>query len=366
MSLIMPAIMSLPPTGVNLFQGILLGIIIGEWFDQCEQIRLDENPIVPSLVSPVIHNSSSEHSQSQNFESTIWPRLKTISQSLSDSTPKNFTAVLTQTLDDWHHTKLSETRMLLELFPLLIRLYGDLETQNRIVQKGLIYQKDRFANDSSTSVRLSDQSTLKTDFSASTLHAILEEAKLLGYLLAILPQCYNTLSWASYLDTLTQCTNLSLDETNWDNTSSGSKTYLPPHTLNQTLQTIRSCSSLGSLEKAIAQLKHLAQDSELNTTVAIALLCIVSTPGNFSLSLQRSKLHNQSPQSIGPLIGALSGACYGLAGIPLKYQAVLPEKLRREILEIARRLFRSWAGCHSLERPDPFNQPLTVLGVRRE
>jgi hypothetical protein len=289
------ALQFLPPTGIALFQNILLGTILGEWASQRETIQ---DPYDPS----------------QDFQSELWPRFRSTLQILAADADYSQSLKLNARFN-------AENTSLLDTLPLLLRFHGDFATQAQQLQQVCKPQPSL---------------------------ALEEAAKLLGYWLTVLP-----IELTPYANRTEHLTGLARS-TPW---------LLPQEPFSPTasliLEEVQAClaealplaraidrlESLGENPKEIQpSLPQAARNCE-QTQLAIALLCVLCTPKDLWVSLQRGRYTGYNPKQICPLIGALSGAVAG-SGID---QFKLPPELKQEILEAGTRLFRAWAGCHRLE-----------------
>jgi hypothetical protein len=159
-------------------------------------------------------------------------------------------------------------------------------------------------------------------------------------------------------------------------------TQIPPEAqlaqqLTQVSSLLQSGASLETVTHCLMSASASTLPQQLNTHLAIAIYCFLSTPTAFSLSVRRAmKIHPESSLTCG-ITAALSGAHNGLPSLPTPWKLKLRRQVHfdsiaseaakasipidRYILNQSAQLFQVWAGLYSPLHPD--QNPLTSLIV---
>ncbi|MCY7275290.1 MAG: ADP-ribosylglycohydrolase family protein [Phormidesmis sp. CAN_BIN44] len=139
-------------------------------------------------------------------------------------------------------------------------------------------------------------------------------------------------------------------------------------TTTQQLQRVqRLLDEQAGLETALTTL----MSQEVNPDVGLALYCFLSTPNDLRLALLRSAQTGARSSVVCAITGALSGAFNSMIGIPIEWQFAIDswETPSQEIttqseLDLANRLFASWAGVYNpLTFSKEFGQLLPAIAA---
>jgi len=144
-----------------------------------------------------------------------------------------------------------------------------------------------------------------------------------------------------------------------------------PNLVAQELAQVQALLEQGAgLEKAITQLNK--RDAQLDTSIALAFYCFLSTPEELRLSILRAARTGYQPQITTALTGALSGAYNSTSGIPTTLQMVLSRSATTpltawgmtttaEMLKLIDHMFAVWSGIYDQTRDS--NQLLSVAAI---
>jgi ADP-ribosylglycohydrolase len=114
------------------------------------------------------------------------------------------------------------------------------------------------------------------------------------------------------------------------------------------------------LERTINQLCPKTNSSTAN--IALAFYFFLSLPEDFRLCLGRIKQQIGIDSSVGVVVGALSGAYNGSAGIPVVQQQIIGSQ-RQKLKVLAENLLAVWSGANLTNRPN-WGQSLAIAAPR--
>lgn len=114
------------------------------------------------------------------------------------------------------------------------------------------------------------------------------------------------------------------------------------------------------LARTINQLCPKANSNTFN--IALAFYFFLSMPEDFRLGLGRIGKQNNADSSLGVVVGALSGAYNGSAGIPVVQQRIIGSQ-RQQLKILAESLLAVWSGANLTNRPN-WGQSLAIAAPR--
>lgn len=117
-----------------------------------------------------------------------------------------------------------------------------------------------------------------------------------------------------------------------------------------------------SLEMASASWNRPEQ---LQSAIALALLCCDETPEDLPLCIKRAVRANHQPAITGALAGALAGAYNALGGIPLDWRLWMqPTQTSQRFTRRAEQLFAAWCGVYQPDQIAKRWQRVTVTAPK--
>jgi len=113
------------------------------------------------------------------------------------------------------------------------------------------------------------------------------------------------------------------------------------------------------LERTINQL--CPKTNSITANIALAFYFFLSMPEDFRLCLGRIKQQTGTDSSVGVLVGALSGAYNGSAGIPVVQQRTIADSQKLKFL--AENLLAVWSGANLTNRAE-WGETLAIAAPR--